>query len=174
MKLYVVNITHQGREFFYRPYITPGERKPSNKVMLPPGRQVQIGGDLASMEAADFIIKQVEVLGGRSVAEKNRLPNFVVPYAMSLDRPVPAKLIHELHAHNKKQLTLKGEMLRKKAAIGVDAILSKHIEKLNKTSTGFEAMEDVTGDRDTPSLDEGYTVDHTNQTTGTKPKRGKK
>lgn len=169
MRLYVVNITHQQRELFFRPDAN-GERKPANKVVLLPGRQVQVGGDLPNTEAADFIINQIERLGGRSVAEKNRLPGFVVPYAMSLDRPVPAKLIHELHAHNKKQLTLKGEMTRRKAAIGVDAILSEHIDRLRETSTAVEAMEDVTGDRDTPTVDVGFTVKHGG---GDGSKRGK-
>ena len=113
MKLYIANCTHQTQQLNYRVVEAPGRGYSTQNIAM--GRQEQIASDM-NMEQVNYVVKQLEHYGLRSVAQTDGSREYV-PLIFSIDRPVPAKLMQEMLAFNSTVLKERGNKLRRDAAI---------------------------------------------------------
>jgi hypothetical protein len=120
MRFYIANCTRQDQTIFYRlDFNAEGVRLdriiPPRSISIKAGQQVSI--DLKHLSQAQSIMDQLAKVGGRGIDEKNRLPQVIVPYMLSVEKAVPRGLIDQVFQHNKGIQDQKGKLLRKRAAI---------------------------------------------------------
>lgn len=134
MRLYIANVTRQYQNVFYRLdfFIQGNAAQRSSglkQISIAPGQQVTVGGDL-TLDQAQTIMDQLSPYGGLGVEEISRIPNVKIAYLMSLDKPVPAKLIRLLDEHNRERLTGEGDERRRNAAIAAHPGVDEKIDGL--------------------------------------------
>jgi hypothetical protein len=153
MRLYIANVTHQKQEVYYRlDFIDEGNAalRANNvkKVMIEPGRQVTVGGDLMQ-EQAQLIMDQLSIYGGVGVEELSRLPaSKRVAYLMSFGKEIPMRSIRMMDEHNKYLMTGEGDTRRRMAAIAAHPIVDQHIDNLKKLDVEMLEMPPEPGEPD--------------------------
>jgi len=138
MRLFVANVTHQRCQFFYRlDFNQEGTARMRaqndvKSVIIEPGRQVTIGGDLMP-EQAQLIMDQASLYGGVGVEEIPRLDNNKkVVFLLSFGKEIPMKQIRMMDEHNKFLLTGLGDTRRRMAAIAMHPIVDQQIDSLKR------------------------------------------
>lgn len=168
MRLHIANVTHQTQEFFWRlDFHQEGNAalRANNvkKVVIPPGRQVTVGGDLLP-EQAQLIMDQAAIYGGIGVEELPRLPNNKkVTYLLSFGKEIPMKSIRMMDEHNKYLATQEGDNRRRMAAIAMHPVVDQQIDNLKKLDVEMVEVPPEPGEPDPVGkpLDFGAHVDPT-------------
>lgn len=175
MKLYIANPTRQTQVICYRlDFNKNGERmeadrtrfQPAKQQDIPPGRQIQLGGDFHIHQIED-IVEQLKPFGIVGVVDVPRLGRQVVPYIFNIDVPVPAEAIRKVQNSNSAILIEDGKTRRAKAAVASNEIVQQTVEHnfrengidqkpSEKTTIGFEQLEQSEAGEKT--IAEGYKV----------------
>ena len=181
MRLKVANCLPQQQQVFYRLEYNffgepdAGDRfRTAKSINVLAGRQVVVGGDLHEQQVKS-IIKQLEVYGAIDISQMGRLPRAVVPYLVSIDKDVPAKLIADVFKHNKGVLSSEGRKRRETAAVVANEAVENAVQaqaKLQTFEVEIEQQDPEPGEPDPVGnrLTEGLRVDK--KATG--GKKGKK
>lgn len=134
MRLLIANCTKQNRKINYRldfgrdgSMIMDPRFRYHRPLPIKAGTVVEVPG-LVHESQCTSIMNQLEKYGARQVSEKNRLPNYVVPYLMSVDAPISPRAIAEVLAHNNGVKTSEGSIRRQKAAISATDAIVKSVE----------------------------------------------
>lgn len=135
MFLYIANITHQRHVVNYRlDFVQEGNAalraNNTKQVILLPGEQKTIGGDLTQTQA-QMIMDQLTP-EGVGVEEINRLPLVKVAYVLSFGKAIPTKILHLVNEHNKNLLTKEGDIRRRQAAIAAHPLVDQQIDNLKR------------------------------------------
>jgi hypothetical protein len=178
MRLYAANVTHQRREFYYRrDFIAEGSsfirQNNSRRVVIEPGRQVAIEGDLLP-DQAQVIMDQMAIYGGVGVEEFNRVPLKQIVYLMSYGKEVPLKMIHMAKEHNQELLTNEGDVRRRNAAIAAHPVIDGQIDSLKKLDIEMLEVPPERGEPDPvgKTLDFGAHVDPNARRADDAPSKG--
>lgn len=201
MKLYVANCTRQTWQVQYRlDYTTQGEREPNSRWQpakqqdIPPGRQVQLGGDMHMMQIED-IVQQLSKFGLVGCVDVPKLRTAVktfdpgarktTPLVFNIDKPVPADVMRHVQHHNSGIMVDQGVVRRKNAAIAVNNLVQEKVSHefmaagfdepaTDKIDVGFEQLEQSEAGEKT--IAEGYHVsaDAPADVSGRKPSRRKR
>jgi hypothetical protein len=165
MRLYVANVTRQRQTVFYRlDFIHEGnaaQRVNSLKhIVIEPGRQVTVGGDL-NLAQIQTIMDQLSPYGGVGVEELNRLPPHRLVYIMAVDKVIPVRAIRLVEEHNSELLAASGDKRRREAAIAAHPIVDQQIDGLKKLDIEMLEVPPEAGDPDTVGkpLDFGVHLD---------------
>jgi hypothetical protein len=176
MRLYIANTTHQRQEVYYRLDFVPegsSALRANNvkKIIIEPGRQVTVGGDLLP-EQAQTIMDQLAIYGGIGVEEVSRIPNNKkVSYLMSFGKEIPMKLIRMMDEHNKWIMTGEGDERRRMAAIAAHPVIDSQIDNLKRLDIEMVEAPPEAGDPDPVGkpLDFGAHIDPTAKETKPRP-----
>lgn len=134
VRLYIANTTKQTQIVCYRlDYGKTGELKDANRRFepakqqdIPPGRQVQIGGDFHANQIAD-IVDQLSKYGMVGVVDVPRLRGKVAPLVYNTDRPVPSSVMEKVRDSNASVLIQQGQERRKKAAVATNELVQNTV-----------------------------------------------
>lgn len=124
-RLYVANCTRQFQEIYYRlDYNNKGEPEanrnfqPAKRQTIPPGRQINLGGDLHMTQIND-IVEQLKPYGLVGSVDVPRLKT-MAPYVFNIDQAVTADVIRNVRNVNSGILIQQGKQQRARAAIIVN------------------------------------------------------
>ena len=131
--LYVANTTKQNQELFYRLDFTQQGQpeikfRPANKVVIPPGKQMPVGGHkrLHVMQI-ESIVQQLAKHGLIGVIDVQQF-YAKARYVFNVDKPVPAAIIDRLMNQNDGILIVEGAHRRKQAAVVVNDQVTKMVQ----------------------------------------------
>jgi hypothetical protein len=129
-------------------------------IVIEPGRQVTVGGDL-TLNQAQTIMDQLSPYGGVGVEELNRLPPQKIAYVMSLEKTIPARAIKIIDEHNNELLTASGDLRRRQAAIAAHPVVDQKIDGLKRLDIEMLEVPPEAGDPETVGkpLDFGVHLD---------------
>jgi hypothetical protein len=135
MRLYLANPTRQEQIICYRvDFNKDGERlesdrtrfQPARQQPVPPGRQIQLGGDMHIHQIED-IIEQLKPYGLIGVTDVPRMDRKVVPYIFNIDAYVPLKTFKEVMDHNSGIHIQDGQHRRAAAAVASSELVQQTI-----------------------------------------------
>lgn len=189
MRLYIANVSRQTHVVCYRlDYDKTGALldtnrrfQPARQQDIPPGRQVQIGGDLHEAQL-NQIVEQLEPYGLIHADDVGRHRNVPTPYIYSRDRPVPAEAMRKVQGANSEILIEQGKERRAKAAVASNEIVQQAVSHqfaqvgieeppADRTTVTFEQLEQ--SDQGEKRVEEGYKVVPEKTATGRKPTKRK-
>lgn len=183
MRLYVANCTRQNWQVQYRlDFNLQGEREPNARFQpakqqdIPPGRQVQLGGDMhiTQIEAiveqlAKFGLKGVVDVPGLRTASKRFTPADIgtTPLIFNIDKPIPAEVMRQVQHVNSTILIEQGRMRRQRAAVAVNDLVQTKVANefmaagvdelpTDKIDVGYEQLEQ--SEAGESKIEEGYRV----------------
>ena len=183
-RLYIANVSRQTQIVCYRlDYNKRGEDnidrrfQPAKQQDIPPGRQVQIGGDFHMNQITD-IVDQLAKYGLIGVIDVPRMGRNVAPYVYNIDKPVPADVMKRVRDHNHGALIAQGKDRRQKAAVATNEIVQDTVAKqfaengidatpVDRTDIAFEQEEQ--SEAGEKRIEEGFHV-----APGGKPGKGSK
>jgi len=188
-RLFIANVSKQVQVVCYRlDYSKDGELKDANRRYvghkqqdIPAGQQRMIGGQFHIMQITE-IVDQLSPYGLVGVVDVPRLPNKVVPYVYSIDKPVPAAIMEKLKAFNMGIQIEDGRVRRQKAAIVTNEMVQSTVAQQflevgipdapsDKMSVAFEQEEQTeAGEK---LIEEGYRVDASAAAPAAPRKRGR-
>jgi hypothetical protein len=153
MRLHLANVTRQRQTVFYRlDFIHEGnaaQRVNSLKhIVVEPGRQVTVGGDL-TLPQVQSIMDQLSPYGGVGIEELSRLPQHKIAYLLSVDKPIPSRAIKLIDEHNSELLTYAGDKRRQDAAIATHPMVERQIDNLKRLDIEMLEVPPEAGDPDT-------------------------
>jgi hypothetical protein len=128
MRMYVANCTQQRQIFMYRvPEEGSGMMGGMRVQDIEIGQQVPLSGDLNKFQV-DSIVQQHARYGMVAVEEIDRTRGAFTGLCYSVDKPVPvSKLLYVINA-NKSVLDLRGQEIRKEAAVAVNQQVETQME----------------------------------------------
>ena len=177
MKMYIANVTKQTQVVCYRlDFDKDGDLKDTNRRFspyrqqdIPPGRQVQLGGDM-HMNQIQEIQDQLTPYGlvAAKDAKSGSLGQRVVPLVFNVDVAVPAEVMRRVQAFNSGILIEQGRERRAKAAVASHQLITDTVsqqfmaqnipaEPEGPVTVGFEQMEQ--SELGEKPIAEGYRVD---------------
>lgn len=178
-KLHMANPTRQEQVICYRlDFYNDGTRmeadrsrfQPAKQQMIPPGRQVVIGGDFHPNQITDIVdqLKPYGLIGETNVDQfiSSGDPK-VVPYIFNIDRPVSLRAIKDIIDHNSAVLSRDGQQRRAKAAVASNELVQNAVANQfaeagidqtpsDKIEFGFEQLEQSEAGEKT--IAEGYRI----------------
>lgn len=134
MQVYIANATMQNRVANFRlPEVTK-----NIQLQIPRGRQVRVPKDLGTPDI-ESLLEQLGRYGAIKADEINsrRSHAAMIPYLISIDKPVKATDIDRVMKHNKGALIIRGAETRKMAAIASAQVMS---EAAPETLANFETV----------------------------------
>ena len=174
-RLFIANVSRQTQIVCYRlDYNKKGDLadinrrfQPAKQQDIPPGRQVQIGGDF-HMNQIEDIVSQLQPYGLIGVEDVPRMAGRkVAPYVFNIDRPVPEDVMRRVRDGNSEVKTGEGKLRRQKAAVATNEIVQTTVaqsfaekgieaEPPDRTDVSFEQEEQSPeGEK---RIEEGYRV----------------
>ena len=173
-RLYVANPTPQTQTVCFRiEHDNNGNLKDTNRRFqghqqqdIPPGRQVQLGGDMHDNQIKD-IVEQLGRYGMVDVSDVSRPPNIKIPYICSVGREVPASVMQRVQFHNSNIATEDGRARRAAAAVASNQIVQDTVhsrfmqegfpaEPADTTIVSIEQLEQ--SERGEKRIEEGFEV----------------
>jgi hypothetical protein len=131
-RLFIANCTRHSRKVFYRldvdksGQIDPNDRfRSAREITVPAGKGAMLG-DLHPSQITS-IIDQLKPFGAREANDTGNLPRHTVPYLLSSGAPIEARLILKVYKHNQGVLNDQGVTRRRKAAIGSNEAVNRHM-----------------------------------------------
>lgn len=125
MKLFLANCTDQAHVVNYRLLEAKGVKTQD----LPSGGQIQIAGDLNTLQIND-VIEQLRKYGLFGVDELTRsTPGKQVPWIYSVDRRIHTDVIRRFVQHNRGVLRIQGQEARRQAAVVSSNIAEQYAER---------------------------------------------
>lgn len=112
MKLYAANCTHQIQDINFK--MLDARPRSFATQSIDVGRQIQVAGEM-NRPQIDYIIDQQTPYGWHAIADLEE--NRYVPIVYSVDKPVPASIMEQVIATNRRLLKDLGSRLRREAAI---------------------------------------------------------
>lgn len=169
-RLFIANCTRHTRKVFYRLDVDKnGQIDPNDRFRAPREITVLAGkgsmlGDLHPSQITS-IIDQLKPFGAREANDTGNLPRHTVPYLLSSGAPIEARLILKVYKHNQGVLNDQGATRRRKAAIGSNEAVNRHMaEQTGEQLKLFEVVieqQPVASDEAQPQgkpVEEGYRV----------------
>jgi hypothetical protein len=132
MKLYIANVSRFRAQFNYRPQMAaPGSGIESRRngmkiVQLNPRQCVPLPE--MTQEEIMFVVDQAKASGAMMVDDVKKVPNYNVVFLMAIDSPIGPSMMTDLHKHNVVLKTNEGSERRRLAAVGVNAIVERHVD----------------------------------------------
>lgn len=117
-KLFIANTTKQ----HFRIYYTLPAHKKNYVIEVPPGLQTQVPHSLDGVGELEYVIEQIEKLGGRNVAEVTEHTPDYCGIAWFLDKPISEEKILEGHEAVVENAEVRSIEEVAKAAKGFDII----------------------------------------------------
>lgn len=131
-RLFIANCTRHPRKVFYRLDVDKsGQIDPNDRFRAP--REITIMGGKGAMlgdlhpSQITSIIDQLKPFGAREANDTGNLPRHTVPYLLSSGTPIEARLIMKVYKHNQGVLNDQGVERRKRAAIGSNEAVNRHM-----------------------------------------------
>lgn len=171
-KIYVVNCTGQFTDLHYRTAfaIDPNGNRMDGRNLAPivkhmrPGEQVELGKDF-SVNEITAVIEELEKFGAAPVEDvRTAKAKGFVRFVYSLDKPVPRPVCVDVKEHNLGFLTVKGDELRKRAAIASDHNIRRTIADITgqedagpKVEIEFSAAETL--DEKASGFEQGFRIE---------------
>jgi hypothetical protein len=175
-RLFIANPTRQEQVICYRlDFNNQGDRmeadrtrfQPAKQQTVPPGRQVQLGGDFHPNQITD-IIDQLKPYGLIGEVDVPRMERKVVPYVYQIDRYVGHDTFRKVIAHNSGILIEDGKQRRAKAAVASSEIVQNAVANqfqeagiepppIDQVEIGYEQLEQSEAGEST--IAEGFRVD---------------
>lgn len=190
MRLYIANPTRQEQVICYRAdFANDGQRleadrtrfQPARQQSIPPGRQIQLGGDMHLNQIND-IIEQLKPFGLIGEVDVPRMGRRVVPYVFQIDRYVSPEALRRVIDHNSGVLVEDGRQRRQKAAVATSDIVQNTIENQfnqagveapppNPVELGIEQLEQ--SELGEKTIAEGFRVNPTDDPKVAAPAKGR-
>lgn len=180
-RLYIANCTKQIQQVAYRLDFnadgtpnTRGQFQPHRSQDIPPGKQVQLGGDF-HMSQVDNIVEQLVPYGMVGAIDVAHAGKKVIPLVFNVDKPVPAEIMRRVVFHNDNTQIGEGAERRAKAAVANNQLVQNvvanefanqgiDLEPSDKISFGVEQLEQSeAGER---TIAEGFKVAKEGTVTG--------
>ena len=194
MRLYIANPTRQEQVICYRlDFNNDGSQKeadrtrfqPAKQQAVPPGRQIQLGGDFHHQNQITDIVDQLKPYGLIGAVDVARLSSKdpVVPYVFNIDQPVSSEAMRKVQDHNAGILIEQGRNRRSDAAIATSEIVQNTVanqfmengidqKPADQVEVAYEQLEQ--SEQGEKTIAEGYRVAPEGKGTGRPAKPNKR